>query len=271
MQIGLNYTLGDTAPLVKDLLTNQHIDYVELLIDNFLAVPIQELESGFASPIGFHIMFSKFIENDLDTLKSLARRLRTLIEQLKPLYVSDHLACFTHQGRQLYHLAELDYLGQYEQIRCRVDWWQQELGCQLHLENYPSIMDGGLDAPQFHERLYRDTGAATLFDLSNAVCAHLNCGLPLQAWEPVLATSRHFHVAGYRPSILAPHLSVDTHDEPLSDLTVSFIKQYRSYLDKPGATLTYERDDHFDTQEIQTDLNRLRSIFSHSRSETVHA
>ena len=120
-----------------------------LLIDNFLSVPPEEMAQGFGAPVGFHIMFSKFIENDDAALDSMAIRLRRLIDLLKPLYVSDHIARFNHEGRQLYHLAEIDYITDYEQVRCRVDWWQQKLGCRLHLENYPSIMDGGVEAPAF--------------------------------------------------------------------------------------------------------------------------
>ena len=108
-------------------------------------------------------------------------------------------------------------------MRERVDWWQQALGCQLLLENYPSIMDGGHDAPAFHERLYRDTGAGVLFDASNAVCAHLNCGVPLEAWEGIIESSSHFHTAGYNLSILQPHLILDTHDQALSDLSLIHI------------------------------------------------
>ncbi len=267
MRIGFNYTLGETAPLVRDLVASKRIDYVELLIDNFLSVPPDELAHGFDAPVGFHIMFSKFIENDKPTLESLAHRLRALIDRLKPLYVSDHIARFTHEGRQLYHLADIDYIHDYEHVRRRVDWWQQKLGCSLILENYPSIMDGGHDAPQFHERLYRDTGAGVLFDVSNAVCAHLNCGMPLAAWENIIDISSHFHVAGYNLSMLAPHLTLDTHNQTLSDTTMAFLQRYRTRLDKPGATITYERDDDFNESEIHADLARLHALFGQSSPE----
>jgi hypothetical protein len=268
MRIGFNYTLGDTAPLVRRLLASGRINYVELLIDNFLSVSPDELAEGFHAPVGFHIMFSKFIENDEQALDSMARRLRVLIDRMKPLYVSDHIARFNHEGRQLYHLAEIDYVGEYEHIRARVDRWQQKLGCQLHLENYPSIMDGGYDAPTFHERLYRDTGAGVLFDVSNAVCAHLNCGVPLEAWEGIIEVTRHFHVAGYNLSILAPHVVLDTHDRALSDATLAFLERYRTRFDTPGATLTYERDDDFNETDIAADLDRLHTLFIQSPLET---
>ena len=76
MKIGFNFTLGETLPLVRSLLASGRIDYVELLIDNFLAVPEEELAAGFDVPVGFHIMFSKFIETDEAALDSLASRLR---------------------------------------------------------------------------------------------------------------------------------------------------------------------------------------------------
>lgn len=261
MRIGFNFTLGDTAPLVRRLLASGRIDYVELLIDNFLAVPEDEVATTFPAPLGFHIMFSKFIENDEAGLDSLARRLRRLIDRVKPLYVSDHVARFTHGGRQLYHLAELDYAADYDRVRQRVDRWQQRLGCRLHLENYPSILDGGRDAPAFFERLMRDTGCGVLFDASNAVCSHLNCGLPLEAWEGIVAQASHFHVAGYNLSILQPHLVLDTHDRGLSDATMGFLERYRDRFNGPGATMTYERDDNFDEADIAADLDKLRGVF----------
>lgn len=274
MRLGFNFTLGDTAPLVRRLLTSGRIDYVELLIDNFLAVPParleRELAEGFGVPVGFHIMFSKFIENDEPSLGNLARRLRALIERLNPLYVSDHVARFTHDGRQLYHLAEIDYASDYDQVRRRVDWWQDRLGRRLFLENYPSILDGGHDAPVFYERLVRDTGCGVLFDASNAVCAHLNCGVPLEAWEGIIDGTPHFHTAGYNLSILQPHLVLDTHDRALSDATMAFLARCRDRFDKPGATMTYERDDNFDEDDIAADLDRLRAVFATDAEETGH-
>lgn len=56
---------------------------------------------------------------------------------------------FSHQGRQLYHLAEIDYPTAYAQVREQVLFWQDQLGMPLYLENYPSILDGGHDAPAF--------------------------------------------------------------------------------------------------------------------------
>ncbi|WP_372394162.1 hypothetical protein [Azospirillum sp. HJ39] len=50
MKIGFNFTPGDMLPLVRSLPASGRIDYVELLIDNFLAVPEEELAAGLLLP-----------------------------------------------------------------------------------------------------------------------------------------------------------------------------------------------------------------------------
>lgn len=88
----------------------------------------------------------------------------------------------------------------------------------------------------------KDTGAGVLFDASNAVCSHRNCGTPLEAWRNVIAAAKHFHVAGYRNSLIEPFISLDTHAEALAPDTLAFLEKFRSVFDKLGATMTYERE-----------------------------
>ena len=271
MQIGFNFTVGDTLSLTQRLIQEKKIDYCELLIDNFLHVPPQELKQAFPCPISFHIMLSKFLENDVVALSDMADRLQEYIEVLQPLYISDHIACFSHRGRQLYHLAESDYQNDYAHILQRVQWWQTELGQRLYLENYPSLLPGGHEAPGFFEKLIGGSGAGILFDISNAICAARNCGLPTKNWQTLIASTQHFHVGGYAPSILAPHLTLDTHDTTLADDTLNFIVQQRVLLNQPNNTITYERDGNFSYDQISADLAALRAALTDTSSSTDHA
>lgn len=219
----------------------------------------------FDCPVGFHIMFSKFLESDTDYLESMAMRIGRYVDLMQPIYLSDHVARFNHNGRQLYHLAELDYRNEYDAVRQRVEWWQEKLGQRLYLENYPSIMDSGCDAPEFFERIMQESGAGVLFDASNAVCAHHNCGLALERWEKIIDATPHFHVAGYNYSILEPKVVLDTHDGELAADTLAFLNRYKKSFDKSGATMTYERDDNIEYDAIVADLRRLRAVFADSR------
>jgi uncharacterized protein (UPF0276 family) len=181
---------------------------------------------------------------------------------MQPIYVSDHIARFTHASRRFYHLGEIDYKTEYDLVRSRVEFWQDLIGQRLYLENYPSIMDGGWDAPAFYERLTQETGAGVLFDASNAVCAFRNCGAPLELWESAISATPHFHVASFNFSMIEPHILVDTHDGKLAEDTIAFLKRRRSAFEKPSATMTYERDVNIDYDSIVADLQQLRYIFS---------
>lgn len=258
MKIGINFTLGETLNDVQHLIQDGLVDYCELLIDNFLHVPPDDIARAFDVPLGFHIMLSRFLETDLASLKQLAHRLKPYIDTLQPTYISDHVARFSHQGRQLYHLAEVDYRQAYDAIKARVETWQELTGSQLLLENFPSILDGGRDAPEFFTRLQADTGAGVLFDFSNAICARHNCELPLAAWDAVIRGNRHFHVGSYSPSILAPPITLDTHDAELSPDTLEFLCRHREHLQDAGVTLTYERDDNPGYDVLARELTRLR-------------
>jgi methanobactin biosynthesis cassette protein MbnB len=269
MQIGFNFTLNGTLSMVQQMIENRQIDYVELLIDNFLHLPPAQLADSFDCPVAFHMMLSKYLENDRDALEKIAKRVRVFIDAMNPVYVSDHILCFSHNGRHLYHLGEIDYLREYGNVRQRVEQWQDLLGTRLYLENYPSIMDGAWDAPAFYERLSRETGAGVLFDASNAICAQHNSGAPVELWTNVIETTRRFHVAGYGESFIEPRVKVDSHDREMADDTLDFLSRMRRSFDKPGATITYERDFEIDYESISVDLQRLRDIFP-SAGEELH-
>jgi uncharacterized protein len=261
MRLGFNYTLADTYDMVGRLVEEGHIDYVELLIDNFFCVPPAELGAAFPCPVSFHIMFSRFFENDNESLKEMAQRIRPYIQALNPIYVSDHCAYFSHQGRRLFHIAEYDYAAEYKDARKKCEFWQNELGTKLLIENYPSIMSGGHEAPEFFERLQKDTGVGVLFDASNAVCARENIGLSLDRWRPIIESNKHFHVAGYSLSMIEPFIQMDTHSNALSEETINFLASEKVLFEKDGATMTYERDSEIDYDDIVEDLIKLREVF----------
>jgi hypothetical protein len=64
MMLGFNYTQGSTMDMVRKLVKDGDIDYVELLIDNFLHVPVDEVVKAFDCPVGLHIMRSRFLESE---------------------------------------------------------------------------------------------------------------------------------------------------------------------------------------------------------------
>ena len=119
----------------------------------------------------------------------------------------------------------------------------------------------GTKRRSFSKNSSRMSGAACCFDASNAVCAYGNIGLPLEKWDRVIASNHHFHVAGYRNSMIEPYVRLDTHAEALAPDTIEFLSSRRNLFDKEGATMTYERDNEIHYDDIVADLARLRAIF----------
>ena len=61
--------------------------------------------------------------------------------------------------------------------------------------------------------------------------------------------------------MIEPFISLDTHAEALAPDTLAFLQNFRSVFDKPGATMTYERDDQIEFDDIVVDLKALRDLF----------
>lgn len=60
MRIGFNFTRSEVLPIANKLLNDGHINYYEILIDNFLHLDPHELLATIKCPVAFHIMRSRF-------------------------------------------------------------------------------------------------------------------------------------------------------------------------------------------------------------------
>ena len=257
MRIGFNFTRSEVLPITNKLLNDGHIDYCEILIDNFLHLDPHELLAAIKCPVAFHIMRSRFLENDRESLIWMAERIRYHAHILKPIYISDHLASFSCNGQNLSFLSEIDYRNR-EILLEKTSWWQEQVGEKLFLENFPSILDGGFEAPEFFSNLRRKTGAGLLFDISNAVCSEINCGASPESWIGEANETRHFHVGSYEPSVSDPNVMIDTHGTEISLETLKFLSKLKSRLCHPETTITYERDRNVEYDSIVQDIARIR-------------
>ncbi|MBI3552020.1 MAG: DUF692 family protein [Elusimicrobia bacterium] len=264
MKIGLNWTSPKYLPVVRSLLGDGAASFCEIMADNFLHIPPDDLAAVFPGvPVAFHIMNSQFILRDQAELAAVSQGLKPLIAALHPLYVSDHLALFSHEGRQLPLILEIDYERQYPLVRERVELWQELIGAPMCFENFPSILDGGCAQPDFLSRLSKETGAGVLFDFSNAVTAQRNCGTPLKDWAQIVGSARHFHAAGYRDSETEPVIVRDSHDGELSQETLEFLASSRALLKEPQAsTLVVERDANISPESWAKDMRSARAALS---------
>ncbi|MFI5348875.1 MAG: DUF692 family multinuclear iron-containing protein [Elusimicrobiota bacterium] len=263
MIFGANWTSPRHLPIIRALRTQGRIDFCEVMIDNFIHLSPDSLKSAFPeTPLSFHIMNSQFMRRDAGELKSLASKLKAFIRELSPTYVSDHLADFSHAGRRYPFPQEIDYHRDHRLATDRVKQWQETVGTRLLFENYPSILDQGRAQPEFLDSLVQETGAGLLLDLSNAVVARLNCGLPLAAWTPLIQRADRFHAAGYRTADTQPPIVQDSHDCELSVETLSFMRRSKPLLDGRECSIVIERDAEIAVDSWSKDIAAARAALA---------
>lgn len=256
MLIGVNWLSPHSAPMIKTLLTQGHANFCEIMIDNVIHLSPDKIKQAINDvPVAFHIVSSRFLERSSAELKDIAKQLRIWIQELQPIYVSDHLASFTtSDGVRLPRIAELDYERDYAHIKNKIIEWQELLDTHLILENFASTTEAGKQQAQMYEQLLAETQAGLLFDFSNAYIAQINQIAPLTAWDELIQSAQHFHVGGFRIDADS-QLAIDTHDASISQEVVNVISKKLS----ANKTLVIEFDENIDTERWQNEIARVRS------------
>ncbi|MGV8934295.1 MAG: DUF692 family multinuclear iron-containing protein [Gallionellaceae bacterium] len=264
MLIGVNLTSPKGLPVIQKLLSHGVVDFCEILIDNFLHVSPESIQEALGgAPIAFHIMWSRFLEKKPEELKLIGKYLRKWIQELHPLYVSDHLAQFTNNGRRLPLLAELNYQTAYAHTKARICDWQEILEHSIAFENFPSTLDYEAKQVEFYDRLLADTGCEILFDVSNALVGERNCGVSPLLWMPLVNNVSWFHAGGFRMSDTTPSLAIDTHDAPLADATLEFIKHVMKRRENSiKGTLVIERDANIEYASWKDEILMVRNFYA---------
>ncbi|MCG7983199.1 MAG: DUF692 family protein [Candidatus Thiodiazotropha lotti] len=264
MRCGVNLTSPRVVPYVQELLDNSSADFCEILIDNFLHLdPCQVRDVIGDVPIGFHIMWSRFMERDERELQFIARHVREWASYFNPIYISDHIAQFSFRERMLPLLAEVDYQQVFGHACERVSVWQQELGCRLLLENFPSTLDKDGGQVDFYRQLQNETGCGLLFDCSNAVIAQLNCGVDLSKWESLARSTTNYHIAGFRKTSGEPSIAIDTHDVLIEEQSFNALRSILEEKSKSEEEITVvvERDANIDVLTWKEELDSVRKIY----------
>jgi len=150
------------------------------------------------------------------------RRLRTLIDQVKPALVSEHLAWSTWRGQ--YHPDLLPFPRSSEaltRISDNILRTQDALGRSIALENpshYLQVQGHDWDEIDFLDELVRRTGCTLLLDVNNVHVSAHNLGFDAAAYLdrfPAQAISE-VHLAGHSHDAQGA-LLIDSHDAAIAE------------------------------------------------------
>lgn len=130
-------------------------------------------------------------------------RLKTLVERIEPILVSEHLSWSTTGGAYLNHLLPLPLTEETLAVLCcHVDETQRALGRAILVENpsaYLRFQHSPIPEPEFLAELARRTGCGLLCDLNNVWVTCRNLDLDPDAWVDALppAAVGEIHLAGH--------------------------------------------------------------------------
>lgn len=245
--------------------TTVPVDFVEVISENFMVAGGQPRhilrQIRERHPVALHgVSMSIGSADGLD--RDYLRRLKALIDEIEPLFVSDHLS-WSRIGRFNSHdLLPLPYTAQALQIVCdNIAMAQDVLGRTMLFENPSSYLafDGAeMTEWEFISAMSTRTGCDLLLDVNNIFVSATNHGFDTLAFLDGIPGDRvrQIHLAGHSAG---PELLIDTHDTPVCEEVWALYAQAVARLG-PVATMI-ERDGNIPPlAELLDELSVARSI-----------
>jgi hypothetical protein len=243
------------------------VDFVEVISENFMidgGRPRDVLRRvRERHPVALHgVSMSIGSADGLD--RDYLRRLRALVDEIEPLFVSDHLCWSRIEGFSSHDLLPLPYTEEALEIVCtNIGIAQDLLGRALLIENpssYMTFAESVISEWQFLDVMCARTGCDLLLDVNNIHVSAMNHGFdPLAYIDGVPADRvRQIHLAGHSQG---KAMLIDTHDSPVAAPVWAL---YERALCRVGDVATMiERDDVIPPlEELLTELDIARAIES---------
>lgn len=158
-------------------------------------------------------------------------RIKSLVDEIEPFLVSDHLSVSTVGSVYTNDLLPVPYTEEaLDRFCAHVDEAQELLGRQILIENpsrYLSYAHSTLSDEEFLGAVARRTGCGLLCDVNNIFVTARNGGRdPHSALAAFpMAHVREFHLAGHDTVVAASRTTrIDTHDRPVCDEVWEFFE-----------------------------------------------
>jgi len=260
------FGLGLRKPHYAEFLESRvPVDFVEVISENFMVEGgrprriLREVRERY--PVALHgVSMSLGSADGLDT--AYLARLRALIDEVDPLFVSDHLSWSRIQGFSSHDLLPLPYTEEALDLVCaNVDRAQTALGRTMLIENPSTYIDfapADMTEWEFLDRLCARSGCELLLDINNVFVSASNHGFdPLAHLDGIPhARVRQIHLAGHSQG---SELLIDTHDQPVPNSVWNLFAHVLPRLG-PVATMI-ERDDAIPPlHELLAELDIARRI-----------
>ena len=265
------FGLGLRKPHYPEFLEQRvPVDFVEVISENFMVDGgrpkriLQEIRERY--PVALHgVSMSVGSADGVDA--AYLARLRALVDETEPLFVSDHLCWTQFGGFNSHDLLPLPYTDEALDIVCaNVGQAQDMLGRQMLIENPSTYVAFDGDTMRewgFLEAMCARTGCGLLLDINNIFVSATNHGFdPIAYLEGIPHERvRQIHLAGHSQG---DAMLIDTHDSPVPP---SVWDLYARILPRLGPVATMiERDAAIPPlHELLAELDHARAIGTAAR------
>ncbi len=241
------------------------VDFVEVISENFMIDGgrpkriLREVRERY--PVALHgVSMSVGSADGVDP--AYLARLRALVDEIDPLFVSDHLCWTRFGGFSSHDLLPLPYTQEALEIVCaNIAIAQDTLGRAMLIENpssYVTFEDDIMTEWAFLDAVCAQTGCGLLLDINNVFVSATNHGFDPIAYLDGVPHDRvrQIHLAGHSQG---DSMLIDTHDSPVPP---SVWDLYAYALPRLGPVATMiERDDAIPPlPELLAELDQARAI-----------
>lgn len=216
------YGLGLRKEHYRDFLENRiPVDFVEVISENFMVDGgqprhiLRQVRERY--PVALHgVSMSVGSADGLDS--AYLKRLKALVDEIEPLFVSDHLSWSRIDHFNSHDLLPVPYTDEALDLVCdNISHAQDVLGRTLLLENPSSYLafDGAsMTEWEFIAAMSKRTGCELLLDVNNLFVSASNHRFDALAFLDGLPADRvrQIHLAGHSQG---RKLLIDTHDSPI--------------------------------------------------------
>jgi len=259
------------------------VDFVEVISENYM-VPggqprhiLRQVRERY--PVALHGVSMSIGSADGLRLDYL-QRLKSLVDEIEPLFVSDHLSWSRIDQFNSHDLLPLPYTEEaLDRVCANVAQAQDVLGRPMLIENPSSYLSfpGAMQEWEFLAAMSHRTGCYLLLDVNNVYVSAQNHGFDAHTFLEGLPHERvrQIHLAGHSQG---EHLLIDTHDQAVN-ASVWSLYAWAVALVGPVATMI-ERDDRIPPlHELLDELALARTLGvaagrqrrQYHREEALHA
>ncbi len=269
------YGLGLRKPHYAEFIEHRvAVDFVEVISENFMVDGgrprqiLRDVRDHY--PVALHgVSMSVGSADGLDG--AYLTRLRALIDEIEPIFVSDHLSWTRIEGFSSHDLLPLPYTEEALDLVCaNIDRAQNALGRAMLIENPSTYIDfAGADMTewQFLDAMCARSGCGLLLDVNNVFVSATNHGFDAIEYLNGVPHEkvRQIHLAGHSRG---SELLIDTHDQPVPTSVWDLYAHVLPMLG-PVATMIERDDDIPPLHELLTELGMARRIGGQSLAKAA--